>query len=41
MIEGQGNWTYTGHLHMYDQKEDSINAMQLHFYLPDNGRDSI
>ena len=27
------------HLRMFDEKEDTDSAMQLHFYLPDNGRD--
>ena len=27
------------HLRMFDEKEDADNAMQLHFYLPDNGHD--
>ena len=27
------------HLRMFDEKEDTDGAMQLHFYLPDNGRD--
>ena len=26
------------HLRMFDEKEDTDSAMQLHFYLPDNGR---
>ena len=29
------------HLRMFDEKENEDGAMQVHLYLPDNGRDPI